>query len=177
MEIDGTYLMHNNERLSFYEGYQVGVTHIINRPTFFLFNDLQTHVIKKLIDIEEQLEIIGHIFDAAQFDIQNSCQSGHSIRNDLVMSDEQFNTLKSFSMNRNSLDNFIPRSFHEDTPLNLFGGIWEDEKQQIHVDASTWVQDLDTALELGKKYNQETIWDWDEMLCRCVKTGVLINWV
>ena len=176
MEIDGTYLMQNNERLSFSGGYQVGVTHIINRPTFFLFEDTQSHVLKYLIGKDEQLQIIGHIFDAAQFDIRNSCQSGHSIRSDLVMDDEQFNTLKSFSMNANSLTRCIPRSFHEGHPMNLFGGIWEDENEHVHIDVSSWVQDLDEALELGKKYNQLTIWDWSIMGCRCTKTGEVLEY-
>jgi len=176
MEIDGTYLMQNNERLSFSGGYQVGVTHIINRPTFFLFEDTQSHVLKYLIGKDEQLQIIGHIFDAAQFDIRNSCQSGHSIRSDLIMNDEQFNTLKSFSMNANSLTRCIPRSFHEGHPMNLFGGIWEDENEHVHIDVSSWVQDLDEALELGKKYNQLTIWDWSIMGCRCTKTGEVLEY-
>ena len=162
MEIDGTYLMHNNERLSFTEGYQVGV--YLERPTFFLFQEVQSYVIK-MMDIDDQIEMIGNIFSACEGEVLISCDSGHTILFDLAMTDKQFNTLKSFSMNANSLNNFIPRNFYQGTPLNLFGGIWEDEKQQIHVDASTWVRDLDEALELGKRYNQQTIFDWNEMLC------------
>jgi len=173
MEIDGTYLMHNNERLSFSEGYQVGV--YLERPTFFLFQEVQAYVIK-MLGIEEQMEVIGNIFSACESEVLISCDSGHSILFDLAMSDEQFNTLKSFSMNANSLNNFIPRNFYQGTPLNLFGGIWEDKKEQIHVDASTWVQDLDAALELGKKYNQISIFDWSIMKCRCTKTGEILEY-
>lgn len=162
MESDGTYLMHNNERLSFSEGFQVGV--YLERPTFFLFEEVQAYVVK-MLGIDEQMEIIGNIFSACESEVLISCDSGHQILFDLAMSDEQFDTLKSFSMNANSLNNFIPRNFYQDAPLNLFGGIWEDEKEQIHVDASTWVQDLDAALKLGKEYNQETIYDWAKGVC------------
>ena len=183
MESDGTYLMHNNERLSFTEGFQVGV--YLERPTFFLFQEVQSYVIK-MMDIDDQIEIIGNIFDMAEYEIMNSIQSGHPIYEDLKMTASQYETMWSVSRNAIDLDNFLPTSWisgtldaydeNESNKINIFGGIWEDEEDQIHVDASTWVQDLDAALDLGKKYNQISIFDWSIMKCRCTKTGDILEY-
>lgn len=185
MEIDGTYLMHNNKRLSFSEGYQVGV--YLVRPTFFLFQEVQAYIIK-MLGIDEQMEIIGNIFSACESEVLISLDSGHSIYDDLKMTAPQYQTMRSLSSNAIDLDNFLPtlKYYRENEEafldcymsnrLNVFGGIWEDEKEQIHVDASTWVQTLEEALVLGKKYNQATVWDWSIMKCRCTKTGEVLEY-
>ena len=169
MEIDGTYLMHNNKRLSFTEGFQVGV--YLERPTFFLFQEVQAYIIK-MMEIEEQIEVIGNIFSMAEHEIMISIQSGHPIYEDLRMNQSQYETMCSVSRNAIDLDNFLPyveeamNSYGLSNRINIFGGIWEDEKTgQIHVDASTWVQDLDEALALAKKYNQLSIYDWTLGVC------------
>jgi len=184
MESDGTYMMHNNKRLSFSEGYQVGV--YLERPTFFLFQEVQAYVIK-MLGIDEQMEVIGNIFSVAEHEIVNSCESGHPILKDLIFYGNTFEKMHEASFNKVHLDNFLPEIdveeyLSDDIPcvsrktLNLFGGIWEDEKEQIHVDASTWVHDLEAALELGKKYNQISIFDWSIMKCRCTKTGEILEY-
>lgn len=175
MEIDGTYLMHNNRRVRFDSGFQVGV--YLERPTFFLFQEVQAYVIK-MLGIDEQLEVIGNIFDVAQFEITNSCESGHPIFEDLQFTDESFNAMYAASFNQIHLTNFLPTVDIEysEKVLNLFGGVWEDEKEQVHVDASTWVQDLDAALKMARKYQQKTIWDWSIMECRCTKTGEILEY-
>lgn len=184
MESDGTYLMHNNRRVRFDSGFQVGV--YLERPTFFLFDEVQAYVIK-MLGIDEQMEVIGNIFSVAEHEIINSCESGHPILEDLLFYGDTFEKMYEASFNQVHLTNFLPDIYVEEyltdgipcvskKTLNLFGGIWEDKKEQIHVDASTWVQDLDAALELGKKYNQETIWDWSIMKCRCTKTGDIIEY-
>jgi len=174
MESDGTYLMHNNKRLRFDSGFQVGV--YLERPTFFLFQEVQAYVIK-MLGIDEQLEVIGNIFDVAQFEITNSCESGHPIFEDLQFTDESFNAMYAASFNQIHLTNFLPTVDIEysEKVLNLFGGIWEDDEGQIHVDASTWIQDLDEALKMARKYQQKTIWDWSIMECRCTKTGEILK--
>ena len=175
MEIDGTYLMHNNRRVLFDGGFQVGV--YLERPTFFLFEEVQAYVIK-MLGIDEQLEVIGNIFDVAQFEITSSCESGHLIFEDLPFTDESFEAMYKASYNQIHLTNFLPRidiEYSEKT-LNLFGGIWEDETGNVDVDASTWIQDLDSALKMARGYHQETIWDWSIMKCRCTKTGEILEY-
>lgn len=175
MEIDGTYLMHNNRRVLFDEGFQVGV--YLERPTFFLFEEVQAYVIK-MLGIDEQIEVIGNIFDVAQFEITSSCESGHPIFEDLQFTDESFEAMYEASYNQIHLINFLPRidvEYSQKT-LNLFGGIWEDETGNVHVDASTWIQDLDSALKMARGYHQETIWDWSIMKCRCTKTGEILEY-
>jgi len=165
MEIDGTYLMHNNKRLSFTEGFQVGV--YLERPTFFLFQEVQAYVIK-MMDIEDQIEVIGNIFSMAEHEILNSIESGHPIYEDLKMTASKYETMWSVSRNAIDLDNFLPTVFWEtrlSDRINIFGGIWEDDEGKIHVDASTWVHDFDEALALAKKYNQLSIFDWSTGVC------------
>lgn len=166
MEIDGTYLMHNNRRVRFDSGFQVGV--YLERPTFFLFQEVQAYVIK-MMDIDDQIEVIGNIFDMAEYEIMTSCESGHPILDDLLFYGDTYEKMFKASFNQIHLTNFLPTICgKENHPahINLFGGIWEDEKTgQIHVDASTWVQDLDEALALAKKYNQLSIYDWTLGVC------------
>jgi len=184
MEIDGTYLMHNNRRVLFDGGFQVGV--YLERPTFFLFEEVQAYVIK-MLGIDEQLEVIGNIFSVAEHEVIASCESGHPILEDLIFYGDTYEKMYEASYNQVHLTNFLPdiyvKEYYIDDhdgvskkTLNLFGGIWEDEEEQIHVDASTWVQDLDAALELGKKYNQISIFDWSIMKCRCTKTGEILEY-
>ena len=194
MELDGTYLMHNTERVSFRWGYQVGV--YVKSPTFFLFDKIQSDVLKSM-DKDALMSVVGNIFTVAAHEIEDAIQNPNkhprigvsvewnnkdNLLNDLYLSLDgahemfsasNFNGYIRYSKNRDLLYNLPDGG---GGPLNAFGGIWEDEKEQIHVDASTWVQDLDAALELGKKYNQETIWDWSIMKCRCTKTGEILEY-
>jgi len=136
----------------------------LERPTFFLFQEVQAYVIR-LMDIDDQIEVIGNIFSMAEYEIMNSIQSGHPIYEDLKMTASQFDDMWAVSRNAIDLNNFLPTVFGWSDRINIFGGIWEDDEGQIHVDASTWVQDLDEALALAKKYNQLSIFDWSTGVC------------
>jgi len=194
MELDGTYLMHNNERVSFRWGYQVGV--YVKRPTFFLFDKIQSDVLKSMNE-DTLMSVVGNIFSVASDEIEDAIQNPNNypriglseewnykdnLLNDLYMSNDVKHELFSASNFNDYRGSQGSRDLLYNLPdgggcaLNVFGGIWEDEKEQIHVDASTWVQDLDAALALGKKYNQESIWDWSIMKCRCTKTGEILEY-
>jgi len=139
-----------------------------------------------MLGIDEQMEVIGNIFSVAEHEIINSCESGHPIYEDLKMTESEYETMWSVSRNAIDLDKYLPtlwisrtldpQTMMKMSKINVFGGIWEDEKEQIHVDASTWVHSLEDALKLGNKYNQETIWDWSIMKCRCTKTGDILEY-
>lgn len=46
------------------------------------------------------------------------------------------------------------------TRLTIYLGSWKnDETGNVHLDRSVWVDDLDTALALGREYQQISIWD------------------
>jgi hypothetical protein len=38
-------------------------------------------------------------------------------------------------------------------------GIWTADDKTVHLDRSVWVQDLDVAETLGRRCNQQAIWD------------------
>lgn len=43
-------------------------------------------------------------------------------------------------------------------------GIWYSKKI-FYVDKSIHIEDLQTAIEIGKKYNQQSIYDWENSEC------------
>ena len=183
MELDGTYLMHNNERLSFRWGYQVGV--YVKRPTFFLFDKIQTYVLKTMGE-DEIMNVVGNIFSVASHEIENAIQNPNeyprigllenwnnkdNLLNDLYLSLDGAHEMFSASNFNDYRGAQGKRDLVYNLPdggggaLNVFGGIWEDEKEQVHVDVSTWVKDLDAALALAKKYNQLSVYDWAKGVC------------
>ena len=166
-------MMHNNKRVRFDSGFQVGV--YLERPTFFLFEEVQAYIIK-MLGMDEQIELIGNIFSVAEHEIVNSCESGHPILEDLIFHGDTYEKMYEASFNQVHLTNFLPEVHIQEylidelpcvsrKGINLFGGIWEDDEGRIHVDASTWVHDLDAALALAKKYNQLSIFDWSTGVC------------